>query len=80
MKERGEPGKGATMLTDHLLETIQADRNRQIREADRVRMMTPPDDDPVEPRAATPARRQPVAPLPAAPMGRHVRPATDGSR
>jgi hypothetical protein len=44
-----EPGKGETMLIDELLKAIQADREREIAEAQRARLVTavePPEPEP----------------------------------
>jgi len=41
MKAGGDTGKGAAMLTDELLKVIQADREREIVAADRVRWLRP---------------------------------------
>ena len=77
MTDGDEPGKGATMLTDQLLQTIQAEREREIRQADRVRLLTRSDADNVE----TPQPRSDLlGAVDSRVVGRHPRPATDSPR
>jgi hypothetical protein len=79
MTERGDPGKGAIMLTDHLLKTIQADRDRQIAEADRVRLLTPAESETDAPRIARTTRAERFAGLDRQAAARQARRATDAS-
>jgi hypothetical protein len=79
MTERGDPGKGAIMLTDHLLKTIQADRDRQIVEADRVRLLTPVETETDASRPARTSRAERFAALDRQAAGSHARRATDAS-
>ncbi len=67
------------MLTDQLLQTIQAERERQIREADRVRMLTPVDTDPEEARALPANGPERLRGLEGRSTCHQVRPATDTS-
>jgi hypothetical protein len=72
-----EPGKGAIMLTDQLLETIQAERDRQIKAADRMRLLTQSSPDEVE---AAVLENERVAAAERRLVGRQPRPATDSPR
>jgi hypothetical protein len=67
------------MFAEELLEAIQAERNRQIREADRVRLLTP-----VEAEVAPAATLPTIRPIRASALEgratcRQPRPATDTS-
>ncbi len=73
------PGKGPIMLTDHLLKTIQADRDRQIAEADRVRLLTPAETETDAPRIARTTRAERFAGLDRQAAARQARRATDAS-
>lgn len=68
------------MLVDQLLEAIQADRNRQIREADRVRLLTPVEVEPATTATAGMTRRDAVRLSTARGVPRQPRPATDSPR
>ncbi len=77
MTDGDQPGKGAIMLMDQLLETIQAERDRQIREADRVRLVKEPRTDGDETR---PTRDGRLSASESRVLGRQPRPATDSPR
>jgi hypothetical protein len=65
------------MLMDQLLETIQAERDRQIREADRVRLVRDPRTDEVD---TPPVRNDRLSAVEGRAVGRQPRPATESPR
>lgn len=68
------------MLTEQLLETIQAERQRQIREADRVRLLTPADTEGPGPSYSVRSGLGRVSAVEGKALGRQPRPATDSPR